>query len=45
MGTAFSKELNGDGFFEWVEWERLFHVKWAGRLLIWVGWERLFHMG
>jgi hypothetical protein len=24
MGTAFSNGLNGDGFFGWVEWERLF---------------------
>ncbi len=25
MGTAFSYELNGDGFFGWPEWGRLFH--------------------
>jgi hypothetical protein len=26
MGTAFSAGLNGDGFFKWVEWGRLFQV-------------------
>jgi hypothetical protein len=30
MGTAFSNGLNGDGFFEWVEWGRLFHMDWVG---------------
>jgi hypothetical protein len=29
MGTAFSDGLNGDGFFKWVEWERLFRLGWA----------------
>jgi hypothetical protein len=24
--TAFSTELNGDGFFKWVEWGRLSHM-------------------
>jgi hypothetical protein len=35
MGTAFSAELNGDGFFRWVGWGRLFQM----------GWGRLFQMG
>jgi hypothetical protein len=24
--TAFSAELNGDGFFSWIEWKRLFQT-------------------
>jgi hypothetical protein len=30
MGTAFSNELNGDGFFIRVEWGRLFQTSWLG---------------
>ncbi len=30
LGTAFSAELDGDGFFIWVEWERLFRLGWMG---------------
>lgn len=26
IGTAFSTELNGDSFFDWIEWERLFQM-------------------
>jgi hypothetical protein len=26
LGTAFSAGLDGDGFFDWVEWGRLFLV-------------------
>jgi hypothetical protein len=26
MGTAFLCGLNGNGFFIWIEWERLFHM-------------------
>jgi hypothetical protein len=29
MWPAFSNELNGDGFFGWVEWERLFRLGWT----------------
>ncbi len=28
--SAFSTELNGNGFFMWVEWERLFYLDWMG---------------
>jgi hypothetical protein len=28
--TAFSAGLNGDGFFKWVEWGRLFQLGWLG---------------
>jgi hypothetical protein len=28
MGTAFSTGLNGNGFFIWIEWKRLFHLGW-----------------
>jgi hypothetical protein len=30
MRTAFSNELNEDGFFKWVEWGRLFQLGWLG---------------
>jgi hypothetical protein len=30
MGTAFSPELDEDGFFIWVEWERLFRLSRMG---------------
>jgi hypothetical protein len=30
MGTAFSDELAGDGFFNWVGWGRLFQLGWLG---------------
>jgi hypothetical protein len=30
MGTAFSYGLNGDGFFKWAEWGRLFQMGWMG---------------
>jgi hypothetical protein len=26
MGTAFSNELDGDGFFNWVGWGPLFYL-------------------
>jgi hypothetical protein len=26
MGTDFSKGLNGNGFFIWIEWGRLFRL-------------------
>jgi hypothetical protein len=55
MGTAFSKELNGDGFFKWVEWGRLFQLGWLGTAFSnglngdgffkWVEWERHFRLG
>jgi hypothetical protein len=55
MGTAFSNGLDGDGFFIWVEWVRLFHLGWMGTaflsglnedgFFIWVEWVRLFHLG
>jgi hypothetical protein len=55
MGTAFSAELNGDRFFSWVEWGRLFQLGWLGtafsnglngdRFFGWVEWGRLFQMG
>jgi hypothetical protein len=28
MGTAFWNGSNGDGFFKWVGWERLFQLDW-----------------
>jgi hypothetical protein len=28
MRTTISYELNGDGFFDWVEWGRLFEMSW-----------------
>ncbi len=41
-----------DGFFGWVEWERLFRLSWAfsnelngDGLFKWVEWERLFRLG
>jgi hypothetical protein len=34
MRTAFSNGLNGDGFFKWVEWGRLFHKGWMGRAFL-----------
>jgi hypothetical protein len=55
MRTAFSDELNGNGFFSWVEWGRLFQLGWLGTgfsdglngdgFFSWVGWGRLFQMG
>jgi hypothetical protein len=55
MGTAFSAGLNGDGFFGWVEWERLLQLGWLGTAFAnglagdgffkWVEWGRLFQMG
>jgi hypothetical protein len=46
--------LAGDGFFEWVEWGRLFQMGWMGTafsnglngngIFDWVEWGRLFHM-
>jgi hypothetical protein len=55
MGTAFSAGLNGDGFFKWVEWGRLFQLGWlrtafsaglAGDGFFgWVEWGRLFQLG
>jgi hypothetical protein len=55
MGTAFSTGLNGDGFFDWVEWGRLFQTSWLetafsnelneDRFFIWVGYGRLFRLG
>jgi hypothetical protein len=30
MGTAFSNELDGNGFFKWVGWGRLFQLGWMG---------------
>jgi hypothetical protein len=54
MGIAFSAGLNGDGFFSWVEWGRLFQMGWlrttfsaglAGDgFFSWVEWEPLFQM-
>ncbi len=32
LGTAFSNGLNGDGFFRWVGWGRLFQMGWLGTL-------------
>jgi hypothetical protein len=55
MGTAFSDGLNGDGFFKWVEWGRLFQMGWLGTafsaglngdgFFSWVEWGRLFQLG
>jgi hypothetical protein len=47
MGTAFSAGLNGDGFFKWVEWERLFFFSWVewDRFFSWVEWGPLFQLG
>jgi hypothetical protein len=55
METAFLSGLNEDGFFGWVEWERLFRLGWMGTaflsglngngFFIWVEWERLFYLG
>jgi hypothetical protein len=54
MRKTFSTGLNGDGFFNWSECGRLFHMGWMGTtfsygldgngFFIWVGWERLYHM-
>jgi hypothetical protein len=55
MRIAFSAGLNGDRFFSWVGWGRLFQLGWLGTafsdelnedgFFIWVEWGRLFHMG
>jgi hypothetical protein len=39
IGTDFSAELAGDGFFKWVEWGRLFQLSWLGTAfqLGWLG--------
>jgi hypothetical protein len=54
MRTAFSNGLNGNGFFSWVEWGRLFQLGRMGTAFSaglngdgffkWVEWERLFQM-
>ncbi len=44
MRTACSAELNGDGFFSWVEWGRLFLVG-AGRWSTQVGGRRRWVVG
>jgi hypothetical protein len=53
--TAFSTGLNENGFFDGVEWGRLFRLGQMGTVFStelngdgffnWVKWERLFHMG
>jgi hypothetical protein len=55
MGTVFSDGLNENGFFSWVEWERLFELGWLrtafsnglteDRFFKWVQWGRLFQLG
>jgi hypothetical protein len=45
MRTAFSFELNEDGFFIENKWKRLFHRdSMRNRFFGWVEWGRLFHM-